>query len=79
MDAFEQNIKKMSEYSKKNNFSLHPYAKTHKCPEIAKRQISFGAIDICTAKVSEAETMVNGGIKDVLITCSVITPYKIKN
>ena len=41
-------------------------------------QLSEGAIGICTAKVSEAEVMAEGGIKDILVTTPVITPFKIK-
>ena len=78
LDAFERNIKKMSEYCKKNNVNYRPHTKTHKCPVMSKIQIAAGAIGICTAKVSEAEAQVDGGLKDILITSPVITPYKIK-
>ena len=78
MDAFEGNLKKMSEYGGRNNLLVRPHAKTHKCRIISKKQISSGAIGICTAKLSEAEDMVRGGIRDVLITSPVVTDYKIK-
>ncbi len=78
LDAFERNLKKMSEYGRKNNLLFRPHAKTHKCPIISERQISSGAIGICTAKLSEAEDMVRGGIRDILITSPVVTDYKIK-
>ena len=76
--VFERNLKKMAEYCKENDLLFRPHTKTHKCPVITKKQISSGAMGICTAKVSEAEVMVKGGIKDILITSPVITPYKIK-
>jgi len=78
MVPFERNLKKMSEYCRKNNISLRPHTKTHKSPIISKMQISSGAIGICTAKVSEAEVMVKGEISNVLITSPVISSYKIK-
>ncbi len=76
--ALEGNIKKMAEYCRKNHLLLRPHAKTHKCPEIAKLQIASGAIGICTAKVGEAEAMVKGGVRAVLITSPVVTPHKIE-
>ena len=51
--------------------------KTHK---LALMQIEAGGTvnGICSAKVSEAEVMVSGGIKDILITNQIVTPDKIK-
>ena len=47
---------------------VRPHAKTHKCPEVGKRQIALGAVGMCCQKVSEAEAMVDGGITDVLVS-----------
>ena len=57
--------------------SLRPHAKTHKCPEIARRQIEAGAIGITCAKVGEAEVMVEAGIQDILIANQVVGELKI--
>jgi len=78
MDVFEANLTKLSEYCKENNTAFRPHVKTHKCPIISKKQISSGALGICAAKTSEAEVMADSGIKNILITSPVITPYKIK-
>ena len=56
---------------------VRPHAKTHKCPEIAKRQIAAGAVGVCCQKVSEAEALVDGGVADVLITNEVVGAPKI--
>ena len=56
---------------------VRPHAKTHKCPEIAQRQIAAGAAGVCCQKVSEAEALVEGGIADVLITNEVVGAPKI--
>jgi len=77
LDAFERNLKKMSEYCRKNGLLLRPHTKTHKCPVISELQIASGAIGICTAKVSEADVMAEGGIRDILVTSPVVTTYKI--
>ena len=78
MDALERNLTRISEYCIKNNTSFRPHTKSHKCPTISKMQLSSGAIGICTVKVSEAEVMAQDGIKDIVITSPVVTPYKIK-
>jgi D-serine deaminase-like pyridoxal phosphate-dependent protein len=56
---------------------LRPHAKTHKCPEIARRQIAAGAVGVCVAKVGEAQTMAEAGIRNLLITTEVVGPEKI--
>ena len=45
-----------------------PDAKTHKSPEVARRQIALGAVGVCCQKVAEAEIMVAGGIDNVLVS-----------
>ena len=57
---------------------LRPHAKSHKCPEIALRQIALGAVGVCCQKVSEAEALVAGGVNDVLIANEVVGAAKLK-
>jgi len=78
LDAFERNLKKLSDYCRRNNVLFRPHTKTHKCPIISHKQIAGGAVGICTAKVSEAEVMAEGGIHDILITSPVVSKTKIK-
>jgi len=68
LDLLEANIAKMAAHAKAAGISLRPHAKSHKCPEIAKRQLAAGAIGVCAATISEAEALVNAGISGVLIT-----------
>ena len=56
--------------------SLRPHAKTHKCPQIALRQLDAGAIGITCAKLGEAEVLVEAGVRDILIANQVIGPIK---
>jgi D-serine deaminase-like pyridoxal phosphate-dependent protein len=76
LDAFESNLRLMVD-SVQDRVRLRPHAKTHKCPEIAKRQMAAGAVGVCCQKVSEAEALVDGGIADVLITNEVVGAPKI--
>ena len=41
LDAFERNLKRMADAVAGTDAKLRPHAKTHKCPEIAKRQIAY--------------------------------------
>lgn len=78
LDAFEHNIKTMAAFFRDKPASLRPHAKTHKCPEIARRQLAAGAIGITCAKVGEAEVLVHAGIDDVLIANQVVGPIKLE-
>ena len=54
--------------------ALRPHTKGHKSPWIASLKIDAGAVGICTAKLSEAEVMVQSGVKNILITTEVTPP-----
>lgn len=77
LDAFEANLQTMAEHCRKTGRGFRPHAKTHKCPEIAKRQMAAGAIGICAATVAEAEALVAAGISGVLLTSPIVEPSKI--
>ena len=68
LDAFEANVAKMAENVQGFGLRLRAHAKTHKCSEIARRQVAAGAIGVCCQKVGEAEDMVAGGIQDVYVS-----------
>jgi D-serine deaminase-like pyridoxal phosphate-dependent protein len=76
LDAFEKNLKTLQEAAG-SRVRVRPHAKTHKCPEVAKRQIALGAVGMCCQKVSEAEAMVEGGIADVLVSNEVVGAPKL--
>jgi len=76
LDVFEKNLTTLKE-SVGNTVRVRAHAKTHKCPEVGKRQIAAGAVGLCCQKISEAEAMVDGGIADVLITNEVVGAVKI--
>ncbi|HSU62369.1 MAG TPA: alanine racemase, partial [Burkholderiales bacterium] len=76
LDAFEKNVGTLGD-TVKNRVRVRAHAKTHKCPEIAKRQVAAGAIGVCCQKVSEAEAMVEGGIEDVLVSNEVVGAPKL--
>lgn len=77
LDLFEANLKTMADHCRRAGCGFRPHAKTHKCPEIAKRQVASGALGVSVATVSEAEAMVAAGIAGVLLTSPIVEPLKI--
>ena len=77
LDAFETNLKRLAD-AVTGRVRVRAHAKTHKCPEIGKRQIAAGAVGVCCQKVSEAEAMVEGGIADVLVSNEIVGARKLE-
>ncbi len=77
LDPFERNIARLNEALAGRAVRVRAHAKTHKCPEIALRQIAAGAVGVCCQKVSEAEAMVEGGVADVLVSNEVAGAQKL--
>ena len=78
LDAMELNLRTMQRTMLQNGIASRPHIKTHKCPAIAKLQLESGSIGICTAKVSEAETMFRNGVGQILMTTISATPFKMQ-
>src|SRR3984893_12603561 len=77
LQAFEQNIGAYQHQTNLHGLRARPHAKSHKCAEIARRQIAAGAVGVCTASLHEAEAMVGQGINNILITSPVIGAGKL--
>src|SRR4051794_3404181 len=78
LDAFERNLKRLADRVAGKGVRLRPHAKTHKCPVIALKQVELGAVGVCVQKVSEAEAMVYGGVRDVLVTNEIVGRQKLR-
>lgn len=77
LDAFERNLQRMADAVRGRPVRLRPHAKSHKCVEIARRQMELGAVGVCCQKVSEAEALIAGGIGDVLIANEIVGREKL--
>ncbi len=64
MDA---NIAAMAAHAQTSGFALRPHAKTHKCPQIAARQLAAGAVGLTVATIGEAEVFAEAGARDLFI------------
>jgi 3-hydroxy-D-aspartate aldolase len=71
--ALDRNIATMAARARKAGVRLRPHAKTHKSPEIARRQIAAGAVGQCCAKLGEAEALAAAGIAGLHITSPVVS------
>jgi len=78
LDIFEHNLQALANYMKSRPVTFRPHAKAHKSPAIGKLQLASGATGLCAAKLGEADVLVRGGIRDVLITAEVVGPLKIQ-
>ncbi len=78
LDAFEHNLNSMAAFARTAGVRLRPHAKTHKCPTVALKQIEAGAVGQCCQKVGEAEALVRGGVRDVLVSNEVVDAQKLR-
>ncbi len=74
--ALDANIARMAAIAAERNIALRPHAKTHKCPDIARKQLAAGAAGICCATIMEAEAMAQAGITGLLVTSPVVRADK---
>jgi len=72
----ETNISRMQQRATESGKFLRPHIKTHKCPDIAKRQLAYGAGGITVAKSSEALVFGAAGFTDIFIASQVTQPLK---
>jgi D-serine deaminase-like pyridoxal phosphate-dependent protein len=77
LPAFEANLRIMAEHCKNAGCGFRPHAKTHKCPEVARRQVASGALGVCVATVPEAAAMAAAEVPGILLTSPIVEPSKI--
>ena len=76
LDAMERNLAKMAHFFS-GPTKLRPHYKNHKCPALAHRQLTAGAIGMTCATLSEAEALVANGITNILISSELAGDRKI--
>ena len=75
--ALQANLDRMAEYFANRPCGLRPHFKSHKCTHIARLQMQAGAVGITCAKLGEAETLAEAGIRDLLIANQIVGEMKI--
>ncbi|HOX39592.1 MAG TPA: DSD1 family PLP-dependent enzyme [Candidatus Brocadiia bacterium] len=72
-EIMEANLRRIADFFTHRPANLRPHFKSHKCVTIAKRQLAAGnAVGITCAKLSEAEVLAAGGVRDILIANQVV-------
>ena len=77
LDIFEANVAAMEATLQGTGKTLRPHVKTHRTPELARRQLGGYAVGVTCATVGEAEAMVDAGIDDILVANELVDPGKI--
>ena len=79
LDAVEHNFQAVANIYRDTECKMRQHTKNHKSPRLARMQIEAGGTvgGVCTAKLAEAEVMVEGGVTDILIPNQVVHKDKI--
>jgi D-serine deaminase-like pyridoxal phosphate-dependent protein len=77
LDVFESNVAAMEAMLEGTGKTVRPHVKTHRTPELARRQLGGAARGVTCSTVGEAEAMVDAGIDDVFVANEVVDPGKI--
>lgn len=77
LDQVDANIRRMVGENRPYGIAHRPHIKSHKCVELARRQLELGAQGITCAKLGEAEVMSAAGITDILLAYPLIGPDKL--
>jgi D-serine deaminase-like pyridoxal phosphate-dependent protein len=79
IDAAQRNIDRMaSELRRIGPTTIRPHYKTHKSPDLARRQVEAGAGGLSMATVWEAAVLAGAGFDDLFVVNTVAHPDKIR-
>ena len=67
LDVLTRNLTGAAQRAASAGLRLRPHAKTHKTPEIARRQLGLGASGLTVATVGEAEVFADAGVTDLFV------------
>ena len=67
LDRLETNLNDLQSYVDAHGIELWPHTKTHKSPEIGRRQLELGAAGLTVAKTGEAEVFQEAGAPTILV------------
>jgi D-serine deaminase-like pyridoxal phosphate-dependent protein len=77
LDVFDANVSAMASLLRGTGKTVRPHVKTHRTPELARRQLGDWGRGLTCATVGEAEAMVEAGFDDVLVANEVVDRAKI--
>jgi len=65
LDVLESNLRTMQDRAGDLGVRLRPHAKTHKCAEVARLQLRFGAKGLTVATLAEARAFLDAAVTDL--------------
>ena len=78
LNVMERNIRWMQEKANISGVKFRPHVKTHRTPDLAKKQVMAGAQGITVAKLGEAEVMASAGINDIFVANEIVGDIKME-
>ena len=79
IDAAQRNIDRMAgELRQMDRATIRPHYKTHKSPDLARRQLDAGAGGLSMATVWEAAVLAAAGLDDLFVVNTVSHPAKLR-
>ena len=72
VDRLDRNLASMAAAARGRGLALRPHAKTHKCAEIARRQVALSGGGLTVATVAEAEVFAGAGFADLFLAYPVV-------
>jgi D-serine deaminase-like pyridoxal phosphate-dependent protein len=67
LDRLETNLAGLQSYADTHGIALWPHTKTHKSPELGRRQLELGAAGLTVAKTGEAQVFQEAGAPSILV------------
>ena len=74
--TLDANLAHMARFAAQRGTPLRPHAKSHKCAEIAKRQLALGALGVCCATLAEAQDLAKAGVTGIVVTSPIAGDQK---
>jgi D-serine deaminase-like pyridoxal phosphate-dependent protein len=76
-EVMERNVRRFQAYCNEHRLRNRPHIKTHKIPELARLQVSLGAVGVTCQKLGEAEVMAEAGVEDIFLPYNLLGPQKL--
>jgi D-serine deaminase-like pyridoxal phosphate-dependent protein len=77
LDRLDANLARWQAECDRLGLVNRPHVKTHKCVEIARRQLAAGAVGLTCQKLGEAEVMAGAGFIDLLVPYNLVGEAKL--
>jgi D-serine deaminase-like pyridoxal phosphate-dependent protein len=74
----ERNLAEMAALAGARGMKMRPHTKTHKMPEIGRKQVDLGAVGLTVAKLGEAEVMARAGLRDLFVCYPLMGEQKLR-